>query len=37
MIDNILVICEGNICRSPMAKGFLAKELPQVSSLCGCH
>ncbi|MFM0061765.1 low molecular weight protein-tyrosine-phosphatase [Paraburkholderia aspalathi] len=30
MIDNILVICEGNICRSPMAKGFLAKELPQA-------
>ncbi|RQS69244.1 low molecular weight phosphotyrosine protein phosphatase [Burkholderia sp. Bp8963] len=28
MIDNILVVCEGNICRSPMAQALLAKALP---------
>ena len=31
MIDCILVVCEGNICRSPMAQGLLAKQLPDVS------
>jgi protein-tyrosine phosphatase len=25
---NILVICEGNICRSPMAQALLAEQLP---------
>ncbi|MBN3788781.1 low molecular weight protein-tyrosine-phosphatase [Burkholderia sp. Ac-20353] len=28
MIDNILVVCEGNICRSPMAQALLARALP---------
>lgn len=27
----ILVVCEGNICRSPMAEGLLAAALPQVA------
>jgi protein-tyrosine phosphatase len=30
MIDSILVVCEGNICRSPMAQGLLARRLPGV-------
>ncbi|NPT40339.1 low molecular weight phosphotyrosine protein phosphatase [Paraburkholderia sp. 1N] len=30
MIDSILVVCEGNVCRSPMAQGLLAKQLPEV-------
>ncbi|MFM0155330.1 low molecular weight protein-tyrosine-phosphatase [Paraburkholderia sediminicola] len=30
MIKNILVVCEGNICRSPMAQGLLASHLPKV-------
>ncbi len=34
-IRNILVVCIGNICRSPMAEGLLAKAVPdaQVSSV----
>jgi protein-tyrosine phosphatase len=28
MIDRILVLCIGNICRSPMAEGMLKKALP---------
>ena len=31
MIDTILFVCEGNICRSPMAQGLLAKRLPDLS------
>jgi protein-tyrosine phosphatase len=33
-IQNVLVVCLGNICRSPMAEGLLAAALPdaQVSS-----
>lgn len=27
-ISKILVLCLGNICRSPMAEGFLKRELP---------
>lgn len=27
--DNILVVCVGNICRSPMAAAILAKRYPQ--------
>lgn len=29
-MNSILVVCEGNICRSPMAQGLLAAALPQV-------
>ena len=28
MINNILVLCIGNICRSPMAEGLLRQALP---------
>ncbi|RDK00797.1 low molecular weight protein-tyrosine-phosphatase [Paraburkholderia lacunae] len=31
MMDSILVVCEGNICRSPMAQALLARQLPGVS------
>jgi protein-tyrosine phosphatase len=27
-LNSILVVCEGNICRSPMAEGLLAAALP---------
>jgi protein-tyrosine phosphatase len=27
-VNSVLVVCEGNICRSPMAEGFLAAALP---------
>ncbi len=30
MVKSILVVCEGNICRSPMAQGLLAHALPSV-------
>ena len=29
MISNILVLCIGNICRSPMAEGLLKRALPE--------
>jgi protein-tyrosine phosphatase len=29
-VRSILVVCEGNICRSPMAAGLLASSLPGV-------
>ena len=29
-MNSILVVCEGNICRSPMAEGLLATALPQM-------
>ena len=29
MINNILFICIGNICRSPMAEGLLKRRLPE--------
>lgn len=28
MIDNILTVCTGNICRSPLAEALLAREMP---------
>ncbi|MES1264443.1 MAG: low molecular weight phosphotyrosine protein phosphatase, partial [Variovorax sp.] len=33
-MQNILVVCIGNICRSPMAEGLIAAALPdaQVAS-----
>jgi protein-tyrosine phosphatase len=31
MIESILVVCEGNVCRSPMAQALLARRLPGVS------
>ena len=40
---NILVVCTGNICRSPMAEGMLKKRLPErmagkvVISSAGTH
>jgi protein-tyrosine phosphatase len=30
-MTSILVVCQGNICRSPMAQGLLAAALPQAS------
>ena len=30
-IQNILVVCVGNICRSPMAEYFLKQENPQLN------
>ncbi|TFZ04210.1 low molecular weight protein-tyrosine-phosphatase [Ramlibacter rhizophilus] len=29
-MNKILVVCEGNICRSPMAQGLLAQAMPQA-------
>jgi protein-tyrosine phosphatase len=29
-MNSILVVCEGNICRSPMAQGLLAAALPKM-------
>lgn len=29
-MKNILVLCEGNICRSPMAQGLLTPALPEA-------
>ena len=30
MIGRVLVVCEGNICRSPLACAMLAKSLPEI-------
>lgn len=30
-MKNLLVVCEGNICRSPMAEGLLKAALPDAS------
>jgi protein-tyrosine phosphatase len=30
-VKTILVVCEGNICRSPMAQGLLAAALPDAN------
>lgn len=32
MIRRILVVCIGNICRSPMAEGLLRQALPEVQT-----
>ena len=32
MIRRILVVCVGNICRSPMAEGLFRQALPQVQT-----
>jgi protein-tyrosine phosphatase len=29
-IQNVLVVCVGNICRSPMAEALMAADLPGV-------
>ncbi|MGU7811295.1 low molecular weight protein-tyrosine-phosphatase [Burkholderia sp. AW49-1] len=31
MVNSILVLCIGNICRSPMAEGLLKKQLPNMT------
>jgi protein-tyrosine phosphatase len=31
VIDNLLIICEGNICRSPIARALFARELPRAT------
>jgi protein-tyrosine phosphatase len=37
LIEQILVVCEGNICRSPMAQGILANNFSTVSVIsAGC-
>ncbi|BCQ24506.1 low molecular weight phosphotyrosine protein phosphatase [Caballeronia sp. NK8] len=30
MIGSVLMVCEGNICRSPLAAALLKRELPQL-------
>jgi protein-tyrosine phosphatase len=38
MISKVLVVCEGNICRSPLACALLARELPHIGfSSAGTH
>jgi protein-tyrosine phosphatase len=38
MIGKVLVVCEGNICRSPLACALLARELPHIRfSSAGTH
>jgi protein-tyrosine phosphatase len=38
MINRVLVVCEGNICRSPLACAMLARELSEISfSSAGTH
>ena len=32
MIRSVLVVCNGNICRSPMAEGLLREALPGLSA-----
>lgn len=32
MIRRVLVVCIGNICRSPMAEGLLRRALPEVQT-----
>ncbi|WP_027794318.1 low molecular weight protein-tyrosine-phosphatase [Paraburkholderia acidipaludis] len=38
MIETVLVVCEGNICRSPLAAAMLARSLPGIGfSSAGTH
>ena len=38
MIRKVLVVCEGNICRSPLACALLARALPHIGfSSAGTH
>jgi protein-tyrosine phosphatase len=38
MIDRVLVVCEGNICRSPLACAMLAASFPDIHfSSAGTH
>src|ERR1700741_4443851 len=38
MIDRVLVVCEGNICRSPLACAMLAASFPDIRfSSAGTH
>jgi len=38
MIRNVLVVCEGNVCRSPFACALLARALPDIGfSSAGTH
>jgi len=38
MIGSVLVVCEGNVCRSPYACALLARALPQIRfSSAGTH
>jgi protein-tyrosine phosphatase len=38
MIHSVLMVCEGNICRSPMAAALLGRELPHLDvTSAGTH
>ncbi|WP_233864525.1 low molecular weight protein-tyrosine-phosphatase [Paraburkholderia adhaesiva] len=38
MISRVLVVCEGNICRSPLACALLTRELPDIAfTSAGTH
>ncbi|KMZ11396.1 Low molecular weight protein-tyrosine-phosphatase Wzb [Candidatus Burkholderia humilis] len=38
MIQSVLLVCEGNICRSPLAAAMLARELPHLDvTSAGTH
>ncbi|WP_277189697.1 low molecular weight phosphotyrosine protein phosphatase [Caballeronia sp. BR00000012568055] len=38
MIRSVLMVCEGNICRSPLAAALLARELPHIDvASAGTH
>ena len=38
MIRSVLMICEGNVCRSPLAAALLARELPHLDvTSAGTH
>ncbi len=31
MIKTVLIVCVGNICRSPMAEGLLRQAMPELT------